>query len=228
LGAVRLRVLSWNLFHGRSVPPSGRYLFDDFAALLAGWEWDIALLQEVPPWWPARLARQLHCEYSSVRTSRNALLPLRRFMAERWPDLMRSGGGGANAILARVDRISEHRSVRLCRRPERRMAHGVELGYGVWVVNLHATAHDADKARADLAIAARHAAEWADGLPLIVGGDFNLGKPAIEGMRRVASSDVDHVLIGPRLDVGEAARTLERGALSDHLPLTVTLDVADG
>ena len=55
LGAMRLRVLTWNLFHGRSVP--GRAgLFDEFAAALASWEWDVALLQEVPPWWPRRLA----------------------------------------------------------------------------------------------------------------------------------------------------------------------------
>ena len=196
--------------------------------MLAGWEWDVALLQEVPPWWPARLAQRLRCEQSSVLTSRNGLLPLRRLLAERWPDVMRSGGGGANAILARIDRISEHRSARLCRRPERRMAHGVELGYGLWVVNLHATAHDPERARADLAVAARRGVEWAGGLPLIVGGDFNLGKPALDGMRRVASSDVDHVLIGPRLEVAQAARTLDRGALSDHLPLTVTLDLAEG
>ena len=35
-------------FHGRSVPESRRDLFDEFAAALAGWEWDVALLQEVP------------------------------------------------------------------------------------------------------------------------------------------------------------------------------------
>jgi endonuclease/exonuclease/phosphatase family metal-dependent hydrolase len=228
LGAVQLRVLTWNLYHGRSIPPSGRYLFDEFAAALAGWEWDVALLQEVPPWWAAQFAERLRCEQSSVLTSRNALLPVRRFAAMRWPDLMRSGGGGANAILARVDRIVQPRSVRLCRRPERRMAHGVELAYGVWIVNLHATAHDADAARRDLAVAADAAQVWAGGLPLIIGGDFNLGRPAVEGMQRVASSDVDHVLIGPRLTVAEEPRTLDRGTLSDHLPLIVTLELAEG
>ncbi len=73
------------------------------------------------------LAQRLDCEQVSVRTSRNSLLPLRRFVAVRWPDLIKSNGGGANAILARVDRIVEHRSVRLCRWPERRWAHGVQL-----------------------------------------------------------------------------------------------------
>src|SRR6185369_6435905 len=55
-GAVR--VLTWNLFHGRSVPPSGRSLTSAFAAALAGWEWDVALLQEVPPWFPPLLGAE--------------------------------------------------------------------------------------------------------------------------------------------------------------------------
>ena len=58
-----MRVLSWNLFHGRSVPDSPRELLHEFADTLAGWEWDVAVLQECPPWWPAprtHLARHLH------------------------------------------------------------------------------------------------------------------------------------------------------------------------
>jgi endonuclease/exonuclease/phosphatase family metal-dependent hydrolase len=46
---VQLRVLTWNLLHGRSVPSSGRDLYEDFAAALASWQCDVALLQEVPP-----------------------------------------------------------------------------------------------------------------------------------------------------------------------------------
>ena len=203
-------------------------MLEDFSRALAGWEWDVALLQEVPPWWPEPLARRLHCEQVSVRTSRNSLLPLRRFVAVRWPDLIKSNGGGANAILARSDRIVEHRSVRLCRTPERRWAHGVQLAYGVWVVNLHATAHAPDRARRDVAFAAREARTWARDLPLVFGGDFNLRAPEVEGLRSVADSDVDHVLIGKRLRVVQAAQTLDRGTLSDHLPLAVTLDVAPG
>ena len=73
-----LRVLTWNLLHGRSVPPAGRELFDEFCAALAGWEWDVALLQEVPPWWPPALGARLGADQRSVLTSRNALLPVRR------------------------------------------------------------------------------------------------------------------------------------------------------
>jgi endonuclease/exonuclease/phosphatase family metal-dependent hydrolase len=228
VGAVRLRVLTWNLMHGRSVPGSGRYLLDEFAAALASWEWDVALLQEVPPWWPQQLADRLNCEQASVLTSRNALLGLRRLVAVHHPDLIKSNGGGANAILARADRIVERRSVRLCRLPERRMAHGVQLGYGLWVVNLHATAHRPDRAERDLALAAQSAERWARGLPLVLGGDFNLAAPEVPGMQRVASSDVDHVLIGPRLRALGPPATLERGNLSDHVPLAVTLELSEG
>jgi endonuclease/exonuclease/phosphatase family metal-dependent hydrolase len=203
-------------------------MLEDFVGALAGWEWDVALLQEVPPWWPQLLTQRLGCEQRSVRTSRNSLLPLRRFVAVRRPDLIKSNGGGANAILARVDRIVEHRSVRLCRWPERRWAHGVQLGYGIWIVNLHATAHAPERARRDLGLAAGAARTWAGDLPLVLGGDFNLGAPKVEGLRSVADSDVDHVLIGARLQVVGEAETLERGALSDHLPLAVTLDVRVG
>jgi endonuclease/exonuclease/phosphatase family metal-dependent hydrolase len=214
-------------------------MLGDFSRALGGWEWDVALLQEVPPWWPVPLARSLDCEQVSVRTSRNALLPLRRFVAVRWPDLIKSNGGGANAILVRADRIVEHRAVRLCRTPERRWAHGVQLAYGIWLVNLHATAHAPDRAQRDVSLAAREARTWAHDLPLVFGGDFNLGAPRLEelrsdgggdlaGLRSVASSDVDHVLIGTRLRALEPAQTLDRGTLSDHLPLAVTLDVAPG
>jgi endonuclease/exonuclease/phosphatase family metal-dependent hydrolase len=203
-------------------------MLDDFSRALAGWEWDVALLQEVPPWWPALLARRLRCEQVSVRTSRNSLLPLRRFVAVRRPDLIKSNGGGANAILARVDRIVEHRSVRLCRVPERRWAHGAQLGYGVWLVNLHATAHVPERARHDVSVAARAARTWADDLPLVFGGDFNLPEPEVEGLRSVADSDVDHILIDDRLRAVGEAQTLDRGTLSDHLPLVVTLEVRLG
>ena len=48
-----------------------------FAAMLAGWEWDVALLQEVPPWWPPRLARACGAQAFTAPTSRGQLLPAR-------------------------------------------------------------------------------------------------------------------------------------------------------
>src|SRR5436309_2556632 len=75
-------------------------------------------------------------EHDVALTSRNALLPLRRALARRWPDLMRSGGGSANAILVRGERIGVRARRRLRWWPERRVVHAVRLApSGVWVAN---------------------------------------------------------------------------------------------
>ncbi len=213
--------------HGRAVPDAGRDLFDEFAAALDQWSWDVALLQEVPPWWPAQLATRLHAEQRTVLTSRNGLLALRRAIATRAPDLIKSNGGGANAILAREDRIVADAALRLCRLPERRWVHGAQLACGVWVANLHATAHDTAAAQRDLSTAAAASRSWAREarMPLILGGDFNLREVTAPGLRTVASRDVDHVLIGEGAEVVQAPERLERGTLSDHVPLVVGLEL---
>jgi endonuclease/exonuclease/phosphatase family metal-dependent hydrolase len=225
---VHLRVLTWNLLHGRSVPSAGRDLFDAFAAALEEWEWDVALLQEVPPWWPQPLARHLRAEHRLAPTSRNALPSVRRTLARRWPDVMRSQGGGANAILARRDRIGGHCVRRLCQRPERRVAHGVLLGCGVWVVNLPATAHDTAAALRDGATAAEAAREWSGGGPVILGGDFNLRDPQEPGFERVGGHDVDHIFIAGALAVAGSVDVLDRGNLSDHAPVAADVSLTTG
>src|SRR3954447_11678947 len=163
-----MRVLTWNLFHGRSVPGSRRSLQDEFTDKIAGWDWDVALLQEVPPWWPQPLARACAADARAVLTSRNFGLAARRWVAERRPDLIKSNGGGANAIMVREPlRIAEHRALALRRRPERRVAHGVRLADGPWVVNLHAQVHSEQRAQADIAKAL---AGFNDARSLILGG----------------------------------------------------------
>ena len=127
-------VLTWNLFHGRSVPDAPRSLLTEFAPQLAAWEWDVALLQEVPPWWPPVLGRACRASARTALTSRNWLLPVSRRAAERRPDLIKSCGGGANAILVRGEGVREHRVRTLRSWPERRVVHGVRLERGWWVV----------------------------------------------------------------------------------------------
>lgn len=225
---MHLRVLTWNLKHGRSVPGSRRELLDAFGDALHSWEWDVALLQEVPPWWTETLAARLSAEYRQALTSRNALPWARRALARRWPELMKSGGGGANAILARRDRIVAHHVTVLTRTPERRVTHGVLLGCGAWVVNLHATAHDGPAAERDGTAAAQAAREWARQDPLILGGDFNLRAPQWPGLVAVAGHDVDHVFIAGALEATSAAEVLDRGSLSDHAPVAVDLRLTSG
>jgi len=220
---MTLRVLTWNLFHGRSVPDSRRSLLPDFAAMIAGWEWDVALLQEVLPWWPAELGRASDASARMALTSRNILPPLQRLVTERRPDLFKSWSGGCNAILVRGQGIREHRVRRLRLTPERRVAHGVLLDDGTWVTNLHAQAHAERLAQADLDLAAEATTQWAAGAPTVLGGDLNLrGAPTAFGYRHLAGHSVDHVL-ARGLTVAERGRTLDRGALSDHAPVTVVV-----
>src|SRR6476659_1828696 len=118
-------VLTCNLFHGRSVPDAPREQLAEFAARLAGWEWDVALLQEVPPWWPPELGRACRAGARTALTSRNWLLPLSRWAAERRPDLIRAGGGGANPIPGRGDEGSGPPLRTLRAGPGRRVVQGV-------------------------------------------------------------------------------------------------------
>ena len=219
---MRLVLLTWNLYHGRSVPPCGRDLRDEYAATLAGWDWDVALLQEVPPWWPPELGRAAGAESHSVRTSRNGLLAPRRAIATRRPDVIKSNGGGANAILVREGVIAEQRSQRLCLLPERRYLHAVRLQSGPWVGNLHATVHDAPAAVQDAGRAWSALRSWAGGAPVILGGDFNVRELALDGLCHAGGHDVDHVFAGGLLPVGPA-EVLERGRLSDHAPVRVSV-----
>ena len=210
-------MLTWNLFHGRSVPPAGHELFGEFASALQGWGWDVALLQEVPPWWPARLAQRVGADQRRVLTSRNALLPLRRAVAVRWPDVIKSNGGGSNAILARGLSIEEHRVVRLGWVRERRWMHAVRLGGGAWIGNLHANS-DASQGRR----AAHELLRWAAGAAAALGGDFNVSPLELPGFDWAGGHGVDQVFVRGGL-VGDETTVLERGPLSDHVPVLVSV-----
>jgi endonuclease/exonuclease/phosphatase family metal-dependent hydrolase len=219
-----VRLLTWNINHGRAVPPAGRDLRGEFAAALAGWDWDVALLQEVPPWWAPALARACDADARTALTSRNELPALRHALAIRWPDVVKSGGGGANVILVRraAARITDHRRVRLRRWPERRVCHAVALDGGPWCANLHAQVHSAARARADIARAAAATLAWARGGPAVLGGDFNVRDPAAPGFDHLGGHGVDHVL-GHLVVAAGPARALDHGRLSDHAPVLVPL-----
>lgn len=199
-----IRALSWNLFHGRDRPPDpalltwrsrllrtternathvqvNRGLREEFARLLAGAEWDLALLQECPPRWCEPLARACKAHPHQVLTSRNSLAPLRSLLARLNPDLIASNEGGSNLTLVRTGRIAERRELvlRPGPRPERRtmvytvieLATGVELS----LANLHASAGaNLTLAEEEVLLAAERSTAWAGPRPLILGGDLNL------------------------------------------------------
>ena len=198
---MTIRLLTWNLFHGRDRPPESRLftrrsrllgitergeryaqvnrpLRREFTRVLAGLEWDVALLQEAPPRWREPLLRELGATGACVLTSRNSAASLRGFVAECNPDLIASNEGGSNQTLARPGwAIAETRVYALTRRPEpRRMlwtrirsAAGDELAVG----NLHASVRRVPGSVQQVMAAAERAVAWAGELPLVFGGDVN-------------------------------------------------------
>ena len=138
-----LRVMSWNLYHGRDRPPNvalftlrsrlfkvtetdathvqvNRPLFEEFATLIVREPWAVCMLQEFPPAWAPALARRCAADHHLVLTSRNQLPWLRRRLATWTPDLMASGEGGSNLTLVREPwRISRRGAVLLNPFPRR-------------------------------------------------------------------------------------------------------------
>jgi endonuclease/exonuclease/phosphatase family metal-dependent hydrolase len=269
---VEFTAVSWNLFHGRDFPPDpalftwrsrllrieernethaqvNRELVDEFAAVLAGAAWDVALLQECPPRFTDPLAAACGAEAHRVLTSRNSLGPLRTFVARHNPDLIASGEGGSNLTLVRaggpLGAVVERRELAIrIGQPERRaMAFTrVALGGGatLCIANLHATNDRPELATADLLRAATAAVEWAEGAPLLFGGDLNL-RPAEDpsAFERLAAElgltgttsprAIDHLLTrGLKVVAAPAAWAAERRErphgdlrlrLSDHAPV---------
>lgn len=178
-----MRALTWNLFHGRDLPVGGvdykRSLHAEFAALLARFDWDVALLQEAPPRFFRELALGSGAQGWMVKTSRNQLGFLRGWVADRVPDLIKSGEGGSNQILFRPPwAAAETRTLTLARWPERRRMMWIRLrepgGATVCVANLHASAHNPARAAQEVEQAADAALAWSGGSPLVFGGDFNV------------------------------------------------------
>jgi endonuclease/exonuclease/phosphatase family metal-dependent hydrolase len=270
-----LRVLSWNLYHGRDFPPDealftlrsrlfrvterdathvqvNRPLRDEFAHMIAGYEWDVAFLQETPPLWFRELGERTRSNGVRVLTSRNVVPPLQRLAANLNPDLIASWEGGSNQLFVRAPgRILEHRKLTLAIRPEQRRMIWTRVrlasGETVCAANLHASAGLPRKASAELFSAAEHALAWSAGDPLVFGGDTNLypsRTPAAfaELRERFGLGDptgphaIDHLLVHG-LDVVDRPRKLPPEArelpadgglrlrMSDHAPVIARFEV---
>lgn len=267
LPAVRIRALSWNLFHGRDFPPDPALftwrsrllritehnathlqvngdLFDEFAGVIAEATWDVALLQECPPRWAEPLASACSATVHRSLTSRNSLGAVRALLARLNPDLIGSNEGGSNLTLVRraFDEISDRRELILTPgpSPERRTMAFTALASGLCVANLHASTAD-PQAGTELLAAARRCLEWAEGAPVILGGDYNVRPRRSEvfadlvslGFSPPAEPDaIDHLLAtglevrAPAAAWPAGAREVERDGLavrlSDHAPIAAT------
>jgi endonuclease/exonuclease/phosphatase family metal-dependent hydrolase len=270
-----MRVLSWNLYHGRDFPPDealftwrarllrlternethvqvNRLLRDEFAGWIADHEWDVAMLQEVPPLWFRQLGRRTKSNGVRVLTSRNVLPPLQRLAANLNPDLIASWEGGSNQLFVRAPGgIIEHRKMTLTRRPEQRRMVWARVrlpgGATVCFANLHASAGLPEKATGELLAAAANAVDWSAGDPLVFGGDTNVRPardplPFTELSERFGLGDptgphaIDHIL-ARELEIVERPRRLPperrelpepdglRLRLSDHAPVIASFEV---
>jgi len=267
---MRIHALTWNVFHGRDHPPGeelftrrswllgteernethlqvNRDLFSEFAGVLAGATWDVALLQEFPPRWADAMARACGADMQLTLTSRNWLRSLRTPVARRRPDTMGSWEGGANVILARNALHSRMGAEEVVLRgpPERRMVTLARLEPGLVVANLHASG-PSPLAAEDTRMAAEAAVNWAGGDPLILGGDLNVspGESGIfdELARRfglgpsTGERSIDHLLsrgletVEPPAPWPAAAREVREGGrairLSDHPPVQAAYELA--
>ena len=269
---ILLRALSWNLFHGRDHPPDARLdtlrsrllrrtergpthaqvnrpLLDEFAGLLDGWNWQVALLQEAPPRWLVPLARRCRANGASALTSRNTLAFARTTLAQLNPDLIASNEGGSNMLLVRAPgRIAEVERITLASRPERRrmLLARLELGGGrrVAVACVHLSVPNTGQGQDEAVRGAERAIEFAGADPLVFGGDLNL-RPAREPRAFAELSDrlgltpptapqaIDHLLarglavVAPPRALPATAREVSepdglRVRLSDHAPVTAT------
>ena len=285
---MELRVLSWNLFHGRDRAPDpslhtwrsrltrqtvrgggyaqvNRDLYEQFSELLCIAEWDIALLQECPPRWAESLAVECRAHCHRALTARNLPRPgglqsLQGLLARANPDLIASWEGGSNVTMVRTrdpheNAIANRRELTLTRSPETRRMAFSRLAAGVCVANLHAS-EARESAEREVLTAARTAVEWANGAPLIFGGDLNLRPASSPGLFERLEAElglegatgdqvIDHLLSRGLERSRPACRweparrelpdpTAKEGAealpvrLSDHAPVEVTLVVPEG
>jgi endonuclease/exonuclease/phosphatase family metal-dependent hydrolase len=228
-----------------------RSLLEEFVRRLAGFEWDVAMLQEAPPRWFRQFTRRLGASGALALTSRNLVPPVQWRLADWNPDLLASSDGGSNQLLVRGG-IREVRRMRLALRPERRkmLWARVELPEGrICVANLHASAGLPRKAAAEVEAAAERAVDWAGGDPLLFGGDLNLRPrrdpvPFVRLRERFELGDptesdaIDHLLVRG-LRVAEPPRRLPpesrevtepdglRLRLSDHAPVAAAFTLRD-
>lgn len=214
-------VRTWNLFHGNTQPPRRRAFLQEMVELVTRDEPDVVCLQEVPVWALAHLEGWSRMQRSSAVARRRR--PLGRWITELHHGLLRSAfTGEADAILvARRFTLSDERRQVVSTAGLRRIAHGVRLDGGVFVVNVHISADEEQLARiADLV---------ADEPQAIVAGDLNLRGVGLPGFSPPLSESIDQILVrglsaGAPTAWPEDRRRLGGRLLSDHAPVELHIE----
>jgi endonuclease/exonuclease/phosphatase family metal-dependent hydrolase len=234
---VRLLIRSWNLYHGRTHPPSADLHLEQMVRVVTADAPDAVALQEVPLWAVRRLEAWSGMSASWAMTMPALLGPLARRVTDRDPRRFRSSfTGQANALLVNPHlEAGRHRRVVLnpglsrsdwlLRGGQRRVCHALELETAagrVMVANLHAS-NSPDRRLVGEEIR-RAAAFLADAGRCVLCGDFNVRRHTVPGFTEPIGG-IDQVLVRG-LDVArgpeawpEERRTVDGVVLSDHAPV---------
>jgi endonuclease/exonuclease/phosphatase family metal-dependent hydrolase len=221
-------VRSWNLFHGRTLPPGRRLYLQEMVELVAADAPDVVCLQELPLWVLGELEG-----WSGMRAlwavTKRPLVPRRLggVLQRLDPRRIRSAvTGQANTILlAHRHAPLEHRVLRVSEPGcERRLCHAVRLERVV-IGNVHASNEfqRPDVPRAELTRA--HGlidAMSTRGEARVLAGDFNLRDPELPG------PNIDHIVVagaehGPLVVWPPERRRHDGAMLSDHAPVELTI-----
>ncbi|HEY2006001.1 MAG TPA: hypothetical protein VGG87_06100 [Solirubrobacteraceae bacterium] len=218
---LRLRVLSWNLG-----PENARW--QDLAAVLSGWDWDVAALRGLPPRWPLPLSKSLDAEFRYAPADREDASWLRRLVSGGPVPLVRSPAGPVDAIMARRDRIVSEWPAD-DRRLRQAGVHVARLACGIWVGNRQGTGDDlvgelaAAIGSEALALAGPRGATGIDALVGLAGAESPTESPGLS-LIEVASGGEDVISATPDLIPVTDAEVLAGGAVRGNPPLAVTLE----
>jgi endonuclease/exonuclease/phosphatase family metal-dependent hydrolase len=197
-----MRVRSWNLFHGNTLPPGRKSYLREMIELITADRPDVVCLQEVPAWALELVGAWSEMNAIGDRTRRGQ--PFGRHITSVNAGFFRSSfGGQGNVILLPRDwKIREHKTITLNTNPfceeegrklgldarmmrrwerERRICQVVKVERPdrrrLLVANIHATSYARDPRLADAEL--RRATNFVDRQSeveeaVIVAGDFNL------------------------------------------------------
>ena len=232
---MELVIRTWNLYHGRTHPKTGRTYLERMVRLISLDAPDVVALQEVPLWALGRLERWSGMRAIWSVTVPGFLGPVARFITDLDPVRVRfTAAGQANAILLshrfevlddralvlnpEVKRLEWLRGGR-----QRRVCQAVDLGLdgrSLTLANLHAT-NNSDIARVEVGLAADFVREAET---CILCGDFNVPAYAIQDYSPPIEG-IDQILVrglgferAPQSWPAERRRVDGR-LLSDHAPV---------
>jgi hypothetical protein len=202
---LRLRVLSWNLEPGNA-------RWQELAAVLAGWDWDVSVLRRLPARWALPVATALDAEFRYA--------PAARHDRARQPRMLSWGPvspfaltGEVDAVLARRDRVVSEWPAD-ARQARRAQVHAARLACGIWIGSLTAGSP------APMVPPGLWAATGGEAL-LLAGPHVAPGNGALT---EVAHGGEDAIWATPDLEPASDLDVLAGGAVRGNPPLALTLN----